>query len=146
MLEYVDMSNQGVRLMSAEELVQTDWSLPKANTIGYMRTVCRGFIGAGASLGIGIMPVGQRSPLHTANSEHLLLGLGGKIMWRVEGKEYVTREMDLLFIGAGHEYEYWNIGFETARFVDVIGRVDVWPHSAAYRQPEAEAEVRSERS
>lgn len=137
MFQYLDMSDQGVRLMSAAELVETDWSLPRTDKIGYIRTVCRGMIGSGASLGVGIMPVGQRSPLHTANAEHLLLGLAGQLTWRVEGVNYVTREMDLLFIGAGHEYEYFNSGFETARFVDVIGKVDIWPHSAVYKEADA---------
>ncbi|MHB1444973.1 MAG: cupin domain-containing protein [Acidimicrobiales bacterium] len=127
------MSDQGVRLMPASELVLTDWSLPAADKIGYMRTVCRGIRGAGASLGVGIMPVGQRSPLHTTNSEHLLLGLAGELTWCVEGESFVMREMDLLFIGAGHEYDYWNSSFETARFVDVIGRVNIWPPGTDYK-------------
>jgi quercetin dioxygenase-like cupin family protein len=131
--KYVDMSEQGVRLMPAAELVETDWSLPHASEQGYMRTVCRGFIGSGASLGVGVMPIGQRSPLHTPNSEHLLLGLSGRLTWRVEGQDYVMSPMDLLFIGADREYEYWNSGFEEARFVDVIGRVGPWPHQTEYR-------------
>lgn len=133
MFKYVDMSDQGVQLMKAAQLVETDWSLPRADQQGYMRTVCRGFVGAGASLGVGIMPVGQRSPLHTPNAEHLLLGLCGQLTWRIEGSDYTMNEMDLLFIGANREYEYWNSGFEEARFVDVIGRVDIWPHTSAYK-------------
>jgi quercetin dioxygenase-like cupin family protein len=133
MFKYVDMSDQSVALMPAAQLVQTDWSLPRAGEPGYVRTVCRGFIGAGASLGVGIMPVGQRSPLHTPNAEHLLLGLAGQLTWRVEGQEHVMDPMDLLFIGANREYEYWNSSFKEARFVDVIGRVDRWPHSTQYQ-------------
>jgi quercetin dioxygenase-like cupin family protein len=133
MNEYLDMSDQGIRLVTAAELAETDWSLPKANEPGFTRTVCRGVIGAGASLGVGVMPFGQRSPLHTTDSEHLLLGLAGSLTWRVEGTDYVMKEMDLLFVGAGHEYEYWNSGWDTARFVDVIGRVDRWPFYAAYK-------------
>ncbi len=133
MFRYVDMSGQGVALMPAAQLVETDWSLPRADQRGYMRTVCRGFIGAGASLGIGIMPIGQRSPLHTPNGEHLLLGLAGQLTWRVEGEDYVMNPMDLLFIGAHREYEYWNSSLEDARFVDVIGKVDRWPHSTEYK-------------
>lgn len=130
--KYLDMSDQGIRLVPASELVRTDWSLPRADQQGFMRTICRGVIGAGASLGVGIMPIGQRSPLHTTDSEHLLLGLTGQLTWRVEGQDYVTGKMDLLFVGAGHEYEYWNSGWETATFVDVIGRVDEWPFTANY--------------
>jgi len=133
MFEYVDMSDQQVALMPAAKLVETDWSLPRAHEQGFMRTVCRGFIGAGASLGLGILPVGQRSPLHTPNAEHLLLGLEGQITWRIEGEDYVMGPMDLLFIGADREYEYWNSSFVEARFVDVIGRVDAWPHTSQYR-------------
>ena len=133
MFNYVEMSEQGVRLMSAEELMDTDWSLPGAREEGYIRTVCRGFRGSGASLGVGIMPVGQRSPLHTPHGEHLLLGLSGQLTWRVEEVEYVMNPMDLLFIGANREYEYWNSGSEEGRFVDVIGRLDVWPSSSDYR-------------
>lgn len=132
MEKYLDMSDQGVRLVTAAELVRTDWSLPRTNEIGYMRTVCRGVIGAGASLGVGIMPIGQQSPPHTTDSEHLLLGLEGELTWRVEGVDYVTGAMDLLYVGAGHEYEYWNSGWVTAKFVDVIGRVDKWPFTADY--------------
>jgi quercetin dioxygenase-like cupin family protein len=129
----VDVSDQRVQLMSAAELVRTDWSLPGTDRIGFMRTVCRGMRGAGASLGVGIMPVGQRSPLHTTDSEHLLLGLAGELTWCVEGTNHVMGPMDLLFIGAGHEYDYWNSSFETARFVDVIGRVDTWPPGTDYK-------------
>jgi quercetin dioxygenase-like cupin family protein len=133
MFQYADMSAQGIRLVKAAELVESDWSLPKADQIGFMRTVCRGVRGAGASLGIGYMPVGQRSPLHTPTAEHLILGLEGELTWRIEGVDYVTGEMDLLFIGANREYEYWNSSFKLATFVDVIGRVDEWPPSGNYK-------------
>jgi quercetin dioxygenase-like cupin family protein len=119
--------------MPAAELAETRLDLPRAEEPGWMRTVARGFIGAGASLGIGTLPVGQRSPLHTPNAEHLLLGLAGQITWCIEGEDYELRPMDLLFIGANREYEYWNSGTEEARFVDVIGRVHTWPFTAAYR-------------
>jgi len=132
MFKYVDASDQGVHFMPARELVETDWSLPAAKEVGFVRTICRGYMGSGASLGVGIMPVGQRSPLHESNGEHLLLGLEGELSWQVEGEVHRLGPMDLLYIGAGKVYEYWNSGFDTARFVDVIGRVDRWPHSAMY--------------
>lgn len=133
MFEYLDVRSEGVQLMPAAKLVETDWSLPRAKEAGYMRTVCRGFMGSGACLGVGVMPLGQRSPLHTPNSEHLILGLTGQLTWRIEGEDYVTNPMDLLFIGANREYEYWNSGFEEARFVDVNGRSEQWPHGSSYR-------------
>jgi hypothetical protein len=140
MQQYVDASDQGVHFMPRGRLVETDWSVPGSNTIGYMRTVCRGFMGSGASLALGITPVGQRSPVHDSTGEHLLLQLKGEITWRIKDHgDFVTGEMDLIFIGAGQTYEYFNSGLETAHFVDVIGRVDVWPHSAVYAAVEAPA-------
>lgn len=130
--DYLDASDQGVHYVPAAELARTNWSLPQAEQLGYMRTICRGVRGSGASLGVGIMPVGQRSPLHSADAEHLLLGLKGQLTWNVEGVHYTTGPMDLLFVGAGVQYEYWNSGFETAHFVDVIGRVDAWPPGGNY--------------
>ncbi|MEV8546499.1 cupin domain-containing protein [Streptomyces sp. NPDC051572] len=132
MEKYIDASDQGVHFLPASELARTDWSLPKAEQIGYHRTICRGVRGSGASLGLGIMPVGQRSPLHSTDAEHLLLGLEGELTWNVEGVHYTMKPRDLLFVGAGVEYEYWNSGFGTAQFIDVIGRVDSWPPSGTY--------------
>jgi glyoxylate utilization-related uncharacterized protein len=133
MFRYVDASDQGVHFMPRRQLMETDWSVPGSDTIGYMRTVCRGYMGSGASLALGITPVGQRSPIHDSTGEHLLLQLKGEITWRIKGHgDVVTAEMDLVFIGAGQTYEYFNSGLETAHFVDVIGRVGEWPHSAVY--------------
>jgi quercetin dioxygenase-like cupin family protein len=65
-------------------------------------------MGQGVSLAIGMIMVGQRSPPHDASGEHLLLGLEGEITWKVRGHdEIVTGPMDLVFIGAGQNYEYF---------------------------------------
>jgi hypothetical protein len=142
MFKYVDASDQGAYRMSARDLLRTDWDLPRAKEPGFTRTVCRGYMGSGASLAIGVMLAGQRSPQHDSTGEHLLLGLEGEIVWEVEGfGELVMKPMDLIFIGADKSYHYWNSGLETARFVDVIGRVDAWPHSAAYPSSTGEASV-----
>jgi quercetin dioxygenase-like cupin family protein len=135
MEKYVDTADQGVRFMPAAEVARTSWNLPRSNEPGYMRAIGRGFRGRSASLGVGIMLVGQRSPLHSADAEHLLLGIEGSITWNVDGTPYSMGPMDLLFVGAGIVYEYWNSGFSTARFVDVIGKVDSWPPQGNYAPP-----------
>jgi quercetin dioxygenase-like cupin family protein len=99
-------------------------------------------MGQGASLAIGVMLVGQRSPQHTSTGEHLLLGLEGEITWELAGtEEVVMGAMDLVFIGPDCDYHYWNSGLTTARFVDVIGRVDAWPHSASYASEAGDGET-----
>lgn len=130
---YLDMSNQGVHLLNADTVLEAGWDLPGATDEGTRRRIARGFIGSGASLAIGIMPVGQASPPHTSSGEHLLLGLEGRIRWEVDGHEPIEMgPMDLVFIGADLQYRYRNCGTVEARFVDVIGRVGKWPHTANY--------------
>lgn len=133
MLRYTDASDQGVHFMPAAALEETGFDLPRATEEGYRRTIGRGFMGSGASLAVGTMLAGQRSPQHESTGEHLLLGLSGRITWVTEGFDPVEMGPgDLVFIGADQSYHYRNDGAEAARFVDVIGRVDVWPHSASY--------------
>lgn len=135
MEQYVDATDQGVHFMPASDVARAGWNLPRSDEPGYLRTICRGFRGTSASLGVGIMLVGQRSPLHSADAEHLLLGIAGSITWSVEGTHYSMGPMDLLFVGAGIVYEYWNSGFSTAQFVDVIGKVNSWPPQGNYTPP-----------
>lgn len=133
MLRYFDARDQGVHFMPAAALEQTLFDLPSADQEGFRRTIGRGFLGEGASLAIGTMPPGQRSPQHDSSGEHLLLGLEGEITWMAEGFEAIVMGPgDLVFIGANQSYHYLNQAAVTARFVDVIGRVSVWPHSASY--------------
>lgn len=133
--QYIDTADQGVHFMPASDIARMSWNLPKSNEPGYLRAIGRGFRGTSASLGVGIMLVGQRSPLHSADAEHLLLGIEGSLTWNVDGTHYTTGPMDLLFIGAGIVYEYWNSGFGTARFIDVIGKVNSWPPQGNYTPP-----------
>jgi mannose-6-phosphate isomerase-like protein (cupin superfamily) len=138
MHRYVDATDQGVHLMPARDLLKTNWDVPQAHEQGFMRTICRGYMGSGSSLALGVILFGQRSPSHTPNAEHQLLILEGEITWEVEGAgTFVTGPMDLLFIGAGQTYVYWNSGPDTARFVDVLGKLEKWPHSSMYDGVEA---------
>lgn len=137
MQSYLNTSDQGVHRLSAAELLEAEWDLPGAQDEGTRRRIARGMLGSGASLAVGIMPAGQGSPVHASSGEHLLLGLEGTITWSVTGHEPVVMgPMDLVFIGAGLDYSYRNTGDSEAKFVDVIGRVDAWPHTANYLSPD----------
>jgi quercetin dioxygenase-like cupin family protein len=133
MFEYVPTTGAEVIRLDRRDLLQTNWDVPKAGVQGYHRAICRGFLAANASLAVGVMPFGQRSPVHRSTGEHLLLGLDGEVTWRVNGhEEVIMGPLDLVFIAAGVDYDYWNSGLDTARFVDVIGKYEEWPHSTSY--------------
>lgn len=132
MQDYVNAAGRGAFMVASSDLAEIQWDLPLAATAGHMRAIARGVRGASCSVGIGVLPVGQRSPVHSSSAEHLLLGLDGLIVFRVGEDEFELGPMDLLFIPAGPQYEYRNAGFTQASFVDVLGRVDEWPPSATY--------------
>lgn len=134
MKDYQDTLNSRVLFVTADELLESRSDLPRADESGYARAIGRGFRGASASLGIGKLPVGQRSPRHSADGEHLLLGLEGSITWWVDGSEYVMNKLDLLYIGPDVAYEYWNSGEVKAAFIDVVAKGRSWPPRGTYER------------
>jgi quercetin dioxygenase-like cupin family protein len=134
MKDYQDALKSRVLFVTASELLESRSDLPRADEYGYAREIGRGIRGASASLGIGKLPVGQRSPRHSADGEHLLLGLEGSITWLVDGSEYVMDTLDLLYIGPDVTYEYWNSGEVKAAFIDVVAKGRSWPARGTYER------------
>lgn len=132
MESYLEDLSSGVAFVGKSDLMRPAWDLPNVQAPGFTRAMCRGIRGDGASLGVVVMPYGQRSPVHSYSGEHLLLGISGEVRFDIGDAEYVLGELDLLFIGADVDYRYRNVGLEPAVFADVIGRVTDWPPHGTY--------------
>lgn len=132
MQQYLEADGDHVVRVPANDLATMDWDLPQAGVPGHMRAIARGVRARSASLGVAVMLIGQRSPRHDSDADHLFLGLEGRVVFRVDAQDHELGVMDVLYIPAGRCYEYWNASFQQALFVDVLAKVDRWPPSGNY--------------
>jgi mannose-6-phosphate isomerase-like protein (cupin superfamily) len=131
--QFQNTSGERSAFVPSHELAKAKWSLPLADRVGYFRANFCGIKGDRGGLGLVAVPVGQRSPLHHYDAELLFLGLKGCITWKVDDAEYRVGPQDLLYVGPGTNYEYWNSGFEDALVAEAFGRTgDQWPSGAVY--------------
>ena len=132
MQQYTEADGEHVVRVSASDLARMTWDLPHIGDPGYTRAIARGVRARSASLGVAVVPIGQGSPKHDSDADHLFLGLKGRVVFRVDAHDHELGVMDVLYIPAGRYYEYWNASFQQALFVDVLARVDGWPPSGNY--------------
>jgi quercetin dioxygenase-like cupin family protein len=130
-LSYDDARVHETTLFTSEQW-RPHFKAPGANAIGSVRGIAPGLEGQSFALGLIIMPPGQESPEHYYTGEHLFLQLQGATRFTVEGKEFVMRPMDSLFVPANVMYRYGSVGIEESRFVNVIGRTEEWPAVTHY--------------
>ena len=133
---YPTLTYDDARVHEATVLTSEQWRphyrAPGASTIGSMRGIAAGLEGESFALGLVIMPPGQESPEHYYTGEHLFLQLSGATRFTVEGKEFIIRPMDSMFMPANVLYKYGSVGIEESRFVNVIGRSGEWPAVTHY--------------
>jgi quercetin dioxygenase-like cupin family protein len=111
---------------------QPTWTLPRADTVGFLRAKCNGMDGTWFNAGVVFMPIGQTTPLHSSNAEHIIYLLEGEIEFTIESEPYPMLPGDMLFIPANAKYVYTNMGREQAAFITVLSKVDSWPHTGTY--------------
>ena len=58
---------------------QPAWTLPKADTVGFIRGRCNGIDGTAFNAGVVLMPFGQTTPLHSNTGEHIIYLLEGEV-------------------------------------------------------------------
>ncbi len=111
---------------------QPTWTLPRADTVGFLRAKCNGMDGTWFNAGVVFMQLGQTTPLHSSNAEHIIYLLDGEIEFTIEGEPYPLLPDDMLFIPADAKYVYTNMGRKQAAFITVLSRIDSWPHKGTY--------------
>jgi quercetin dioxygenase-like cupin family protein len=133
MKQYTDAAGAATSFMSAEQLAESDWTLPLADQPGFRRAIGRGIRGSRAAVAIVQLLEGQASPPHSYPAEHLLFGLEGRVTFMIAGQPDIELVPGtLLYIGPEVTYEYRNSGDADARFVDVLGNVSTWPGGGQY--------------
>src|SRR5262249_46423829 len=111
---------------------QPRWNLHLADTPGFVRGRCNDMDGTAFSAGLVIVPLGQRSPLHSESGEPIIYALEGEVEFTVDGEPFPLEPGDLLFNPSPARYVYANVGRSTATMLAMFGRVDEWPPKGTY--------------
>lgn len=108
-------------------LSQPVHDLSEATSVGYQRVLFRGLKASNCATSLLFLPVGQKSPPHASNSEHIITVLEGAVIFRTSDSQFLLRRLDQLFIPARVTYEYFNSALESSYLLSVMGRERDWP-------------------
>ncbi|HKP16949.1 MAG TPA: cupin domain-containing protein [Gaiellaceae bacterium] len=111
---------------------QPAWTLPRADSVGYVRGWFTRMEGTNFGAGLASIAFGQTTPLHSSAAEHIIYLLEGEVEFTIEGEPYPLLPGDMLFIPADAKYVYANVGRSQATFLSAISRTDAWPHEDTY--------------
>lgn len=96
--------------------------LPKDDVYGYHRAQSTVLKGTHAQAGVVHLPVGQACVTHASPGEHFVYLLEGEMEYAFEGRRFRLKPHDMFFVPAHVMYQYRNVGFTDARFVNILAR------------------------
>jgi quercetin dioxygenase-like cupin family protein len=110
-----------------------NWSIPMADREGFKRGMHNGVQAQKGFAKLVTIPFGQRTPVHSTTSEHIIFMVRGQVEFTIDEKTYRLDEEDLFFFPADAPYSFLNAGTGDALFLSVnLEAGGVWPPGSTY--------------